>query len=78
LPSGESDGWRNQRASCANDTELTTNNKQYRDDFKFIVNKSLVLYLVAYFEILLQVYFCFLRFEKEKEQTVLTLFIGTL
>jgi hypothetical protein len=60
-----------------NDTVLATNNKpQYRDDFKFIVNKSLVLHLVAYFEILLQVYFCFLRFEKEKEQTVLTLFIG--
>jgi hypothetical protein len=46
---------------------LATNNKpQYRDDFKFIINKSLVLHLVAYFEILLQVLLCFLRFEKAK------------
>jgi hypothetical protein len=32
LPSGESAGWRNQRASCANDTVLA-NKPQYRDDF---------------------------------------------
>ena len=68
LPSGESEGWRNQRESCANDTVLATNNKpQYRDDFKFIINKSLVLNLVVYFEILLQVCLVFLIFEKGKK-----------
>ena len=72
LPSGESAGWRNQRASCANDIVLASSNKpQYRDDFKFISNKSLVLHLVAYFEILLHVFFDFLRFEKAKKEKIL-------
>jgi hypothetical protein len=62
---------RNQRASCANDTVLATNNKpQYRDDFKFIINKSLVLHLVAYFEILLHVLLCFFEIEKAKKEKI--------